>query len=106
MRAGELNEDERKRVEDGTLRLRALEEVRPEGPLSAFEQFIFRGWQRLAPGRRSGGFGAGSIPWRDVQEWMDRAGVERWRREQVESVIYAVDAKVQKEMAKRADRKV
>lgn len=103
---GELKEHERKKVESGELKLKAIEEVRPERTLSAFEQWVFRGWQRLAPGRRMGAMGAGPIPWGDVQEWMDRAGVPAWRREQVESVIYAVDAKVQKEIGKRASRNV
>jgi hypothetical protein len=105
MRLGELTDDERRQVESGDLRLKAIESVRPP-TLSAFERFVFRGWQRLAPGRRTGGFGAGSIPWRDVQEWMDRSGVESWRREQVEAVIYTIDAAAQKEIGKRANRKV
>ena len=105
LRLSELTDQERERFAAGDWKYapRALLETKPR-PLSPWENWLFLAWKRLSQGRRSGAMGGpGNIPWSDIQNFLDREGInDAVTRETVERVIYRMDSAAQAEVHRMA----
>lgn len=105
-RLSRLEPKDREKVEDGTLRLRALEDCQPPDRLTPFEQYVYGLYQRLSPWRGASFDGLGPIDYAAVQRVLDIEQLSGYRRERVETVVSRLDAAFRAEAHKASKERM
>lgn len=102
-----LKPDERERVIDGDLRLKAFEGLTSPDRLTPAEGYAYSLFERLSPFRGSSFEGPGPIPWLSVQDLLDREGIRAPdRREFYERVLALMDVTYRNEAAKSSQERM